>query len=270
MLLLLDHGAQVDLQDVTGGSPLIIASEYGDTTIVEEMLKHGPRLDIRNAFGLSPLNFASCNNHIEILKLLIEHGCKIDQNDIALADKCGQKEAARLLEGAKIVTEAAHKNITKLCDGIHNARRKHREFKQHKKEKKSLQNKIKKIEQQLENKTKKNQILKEKIKPQADTPSLKIQLKELKPLAHKWKDIGIHLDMDPLILDRIEVDYKMSNERLREMLKERLYMEIKPTWEEVFEAVEEVNKREAHRLRKKYSKKSKQTWVVIIGYMCLL
>lgn len=50
--LLLDFGAEVDLQDFEGATPLHIASDTDSFDCVETLIAHGANPNIRNEFGV--------------------------------------------------------------------------------------------------------------------------------------------------------------------------------------------------------------------------
>lgn len=57
--LLLSHGANVNTNDKTGETPLMLAVRQGYCGIVETLLKHGVELEARDKFGCSALMIAS-------------------------------------------------------------------------------------------------------------------------------------------------------------------------------------------------------------------
>ncbi len=75
---LLDHGAQVDLQNEDGLTPLIHASLHGHTETVKVLLDHGAQVDLQDKDGASALISASNYGHTETIKTLLDHGAQVD------------------------------------------------------------------------------------------------------------------------------------------------------------------------------------------------
>lgn len=73
--LLLAHGADVDIADNAGWTPLHYAAWFGSNSLVlKELLDHGAKIDARNGRGITPLYFASVTGHEAQVKLLLAHG----------------------------------------------------------------------------------------------------------------------------------------------------------------------------------------------------
>lgn len=88
-----------------------------------------------------------------------------------------------------------------------------------------------------------------------EKPKLKYIFKELKPLESHWKSIGVLLDIDTNELDRIESERKgIMIDCLREMLMwwlRQVNLSSTDIWNELIDAIEEIDKRKAEELRKK-------------------
>jgi uncharacterized protein len=73
--LLLAHGADVEIADNAGWTPLHYATWFGSNSLVlKELLDHGAKIDARNGRGITPLYFASVTGHEAQVKLLLAHG----------------------------------------------------------------------------------------------------------------------------------------------------------------------------------------------------
>ncbi|MBR6412676.1 MAG: ankyrin repeat domain-containing protein [Alphaproteobacteria bacterium] len=67
---LLNNGANVDMADNQGWTPLMIAAYSGFTDIVTELLKHHPDTDKKNNRGSTAFDLAVFRNHPDIVRLL--------------------------------------------------------------------------------------------------------------------------------------------------------------------------------------------------------
>ncbi len=103
--ILLENGAQVDLQDA-----LLIASWNGHTEMVMILLENGAQVDLQYKNGSSALYLASQNGHTEVAKILLENGAQVDlqhkngSSALLIASQNGHTEVAKILleNGAQI------------------------------------------------------------------------------------------------------------------------------------------------------------------------
>ena len=127
--LLIEHGAKVDEIDTDfGTTPLVEASELGNTNVVELLLNHGIKTYLPDA-----LIKAIVNKHFDIIGLLTQHGARVDNENwfdfdaepaLVEASMEGDIEAVKLLlgHGAKknldwaleVASEKGHIKIIKL------------------------------------------------------------------------------------------------------------------------------------------------------------
>ena len=67
---LVSAGADVNLQQNDGFSPLNAASQEGHTDCVKLLIEHGAEVDTRSKRGLTPLYSAARKGHIEVVQFL--------------------------------------------------------------------------------------------------------------------------------------------------------------------------------------------------------
>ncbi len=68
-----------DINDCYGFKPLIIASFYGHTSVVKELLKAGSDVNVTNEAGHTSLYYASREGHRDVVEMLLDHGMPIAQ-----------------------------------------------------------------------------------------------------------------------------------------------------------------------------------------------
>ena len=71
--LLLEADAQIDAQENSGRTPLMIASFGGKEAAVRELLKGNPNLDLKDNCGDTALDKAREENHQSVVDLLVDH-----------------------------------------------------------------------------------------------------------------------------------------------------------------------------------------------------
>lgn len=77
--MLLARGADVNIQNNRGQTPLHIAAQRGDMSIVRLLLTSKfINVDAQDCWGATPLHLASENGHIEVVKLLVAHNAQLN------------------------------------------------------------------------------------------------------------------------------------------------------------------------------------------------
>lgn len=79
--LLLDHGADPDIPNGIGRTPLINAAVWGKTDALKTLLAHGPSVNSIELWGGTALDAARDDNNFENVKLLIEAGADVNAKD---------------------------------------------------------------------------------------------------------------------------------------------------------------------------------------------
>ena len=99
---LFNHGANVNLADSAGNTPIYAASYNGHTETVNVLLKHGADANLATKAGITPIYMASQLGHAEVVNTLLEHG--VDANRLVkgypplmVACQLGHAEAAKAL-----------------------------------------------------------------------------------------------------------------------------------------------------------------------------
>ena len=102
--LLIESGANINMQDHNGETVLMHAGGNNRIESLQLLLDHGADINIQDNFGRTALMFAVGNNRIEIVQLLIEYGADINIQDndgmtiSMLAKKFGYPKIIKLLE----------------------------------------------------------------------------------------------------------------------------------------------------------------------------
>lgn len=81
MQFLIAKGANVNIRDAKGATPLVLASNLGFIEGVELLVKHGARVDESNIAGETPLIGAVHNRNIELMRILLKAGANPDRAD---------------------------------------------------------------------------------------------------------------------------------------------------------------------------------------------
>ncbi len=56
----------------------MIASEYGNVNVVKSLLEHNAQVDMQDINGVQSLMLASHNGHIDVVKVLLEYNAQVD------------------------------------------------------------------------------------------------------------------------------------------------------------------------------------------------
>ena len=75
---LLTWGAEVNIQNHAGGTPLHLACQEGQKLCVLTLLKAGASLNLPTYGGCLPIHTAAGRNCVEVVDALLERGCSPD------------------------------------------------------------------------------------------------------------------------------------------------------------------------------------------------
>ncbi|GGD87429.1 hypothetical protein GCM10011515_03720 [Tsuneonella deserti] len=78
---LLDRGANPNLADKKGVTPLALAASLGFVEGVELLVKNGARVDVPNSAGETPLISAVHRRDMAMIRLLLKNGANADRTD---------------------------------------------------------------------------------------------------------------------------------------------------------------------------------------------
>ena len=101
--LLLTHGADVELVDLSGRTALHVAVDSGRADIVNILLKHGSCMDAEDEYEMTPLGNAVVEGRVHIADLLLKNGTDIDdgggsgQTPLMMAAEAGSVDMIRFL-----------------------------------------------------------------------------------------------------------------------------------------------------------------------------
>ncbi|KAJ3376336.1 hypothetical protein HDU84_000354 [Entophlyctis sp. JEL0112] len=82
---LVDHGANVNAENVQKATLLHIASQNGHLEVVKWLVDHGANVNAENVNKWTPLHIASSNGHLEVVKWLVDHGANVNAENIQKA-----------------------------------------------------------------------------------------------------------------------------------------------------------------------------------------
>ncbi|TIX49653.1 ankyrin repeat domain-containing protein [Alteraurantiacibacter aquimixticola] len=78
---LYQQGANVNIADNDGMTPLMLATQLGYVEGVEKLIAHGARVDVTNSSGETPLMYAVHGRNTELMRVLLQAGADPDRYD---------------------------------------------------------------------------------------------------------------------------------------------------------------------------------------------
>ena len=103
----LDNGANIEIKNDVGATPLIFASAKGQKEVVTLLLDRGANVNAKTTTGITPLMAAASGGYPEIVKLLLAKGADVSAKDqqgrtaFSMAEAAGESQAADLLKPAQ-------------------------------------------------------------------------------------------------------------------------------------------------------------------------
>lgn len=76
--MLIDSGADVDIQDSLGRTPLHLSVESGSVSICSDLIRAGSLVDLRTIYGNTALGWSVIYNRAEIMRILLDSGADVD------------------------------------------------------------------------------------------------------------------------------------------------------------------------------------------------
>lgn len=78
---LIESGADVNLQNEAGKTPLMLAAFAGKLISIKELKHHGARFDLKDKGGSTALHWAVDGGNIEIIEFMIKQGGDVNWKD---------------------------------------------------------------------------------------------------------------------------------------------------------------------------------------------
>ena len=79
--LLLDHNADVNIQDNAGWTLLHRCAREGNENLCRLLLDHNANVNIQDNAGCTPLNWCTCKGYENLCRLLLEHNANVNIQD---------------------------------------------------------------------------------------------------------------------------------------------------------------------------------------------
>ena len=77
--MLLAKGAEVNVRDCRGSTPLIASAEFASLPVIKLLVEAGANVPIGNHYGRSALHNAAIREVVEVADFLIANGSRLNQ-----------------------------------------------------------------------------------------------------------------------------------------------------------------------------------------------
>ena len=269
--LLLEHGANINLQDNDGETALMVASVRAQVNIAKMLLERGAQVDLQNKNGWCALMWPCREGHVESARVLLEYGATVDlrnksgNSSLIVACKWGK---VRTPQTTKLLLENGAQVNLQNSDGESALMWA------------SINRQVDTVKLLLEHGAQANLKMKNGEMPLSLARSDQVidllmmatlpQLVEiLLPIASKWRDLGKRLGLSRTVLDSIQASCGEKDE----ICVKRVFLTWSkvhypcPTWRALIRAVKSVDVSIAQTMDKlvgKYIPKNIPLWHPII------
>ena len=107
VMFLIENGANVNVADVNGNTPLVfIINKAGNLKVIQRLLEKGARVNVQNRTGETALMYAAWHGHSTIVQLLLENRADVTLKNrqgrtaLTLAESKGHQEVVEMLKAA--------------------------------------------------------------------------------------------------------------------------------------------------------------------------
>jgi uncharacterized protein len=103
----LENGANIEVKNDVGATPLIFASAKGQVQVVAMLLEKGANVNAKTTSGITPLMAAASGGYADVVKLLLAKGANVSAKDqqgrtaLSMAEASGESQVADLLKSAQ-------------------------------------------------------------------------------------------------------------------------------------------------------------------------
>ena len=100
--MLIEHGADVNHQNDSGETALILACERGDESLAQHLIENGANVNVSKSRGATPLSIALDNKNMGLANILINNDADIDFEKFPIVIKSNDYEMVKIFleEGA--------------------------------------------------------------------------------------------------------------------------------------------------------------------------
>ena len=105
---LLNHGADIELEIFNGDTPLLVAARYaryGKYETIKTLLEHGAKVNHKDKHGRAALHDAAMYSGKEVMNLLISYGADVNARDEHQSTPLHQAAMLNNIEAAKALVE---------------------------------------------------------------------------------------------------------------------------------------------------------------------